>query len=318
MNNDIKNNVKYKISMYKYIEEKKSKKKEFKYKKLAYTCGLILLIMTSGVSAKNIINYFGLNASKGVNKAVSNNYLEIVNTDYQDLTDNIAIKIKSYLIDNYNLAINFELNNKINNHIRFNDLIIRDENGNTIFDSSINNLSNAVNIEDNIVHLNIYAENIPPVKTLNVSLSNITINNKNTIGNTISFTLNVPEQMQSRKTINYYAISSNISNAHFEEASLSNTALKIKFSNGTDNYELLNNSKNIWDIPKNNNVYIELNDGTKIDLSSRSDIGGVSINKNQISFTYFFNLTKFDNSDEFKVHIIDENDDMIINYKRVQ
>ena len=318
MNNDLKNKVKYKISMYNYNEENKLVKERFEYKKLAYFVGLLLLIVTTGVSAKGLLYYFGLNASNGVNKAASNGYLEIVNTDYQNLNENIAIKINSYLIDNYNLAINFELKKPINNRIHFNDLIIKDEYGNTIFDSSINNLSNAVNIEDNIVHLNIYAESLPSVKTLNISLSSITINNEIIKGNKALFNLKVPEKMQSRKTVDYYAVSSNISGAHFEEASISNTALKIKFSNGSSNYQLLNNNKNIWDIPKDNNVYIELNDGTRVDLSSRSDMGGVSINKNQITFEYTFNLTKFDNPDDFKVHIIDEDDDMIINYKRVQ
>ena len=119
--------------------------------------------------------------------------------------------------------------------------------------------------------------------------------------------------MQSRETTKYKAISSNISNVNFEEADLSNTALKIKFSNGNSVYKLLENSKDIWNISKDNNVYIELNDGTKVDLARRSDGDGVSIIRDTIKFEYTFNLTNFEKCDNFILHI----DDMIINYTRV-
>ncbi len=316
MNNDLKNKVKYKISMFKFNEEIGMENSKIKYKKLAYGSLVILFVLTSVVSAKEIFKLFGLNAPGGVNVAVANGYLETVNADYQKLNDDISIKIDSFLIDNFNLAINFELSNLDYSRIHFNDLIIKNENDSIIFDSRINNLSNAINVDNNIIHLNIFAENIPVAKILKISLSNITVDNNTIKGNNISFSLDVPEKMQSRETIKYYAVSSNISNAFFEEANLSSTALKIRFRNGSSDYKLLDNSKDIWDISKNNNVFIELNDGRRIELASRSDMGGVSIKDNKIDFEYDFNLTKFEKCDNFKVHIVDVGEDMIINYQQ--
>ncbi|MBR1416500.1 MAG: DUF4179 domain-containing protein [Bacilli bacterium] len=316
MNNNLKNKVKYKISMYKFNEENKNIKEKFKYKKLAYICGALLLTFTTIVSAKSIIRLFGFNAPNGVNVAVENGYLEVVNTDYKKLNDDIKIKVNSFLVDKYNMDINFEVDSSkynINDGIIFNDLVIGDENNNIIFDSSKHNLSYANSIENNNIHLTIYADDIPSIKVLIISLSDITINDNTIKGNDVSFSLNVPEVMQSRDTTKYNVVSSNISNANFEVATMSNTALKIKFSNGNSDYKLLENSKDIWNIPKDNNVYIELNDGTRVDLARRSDGDGVSITKDIIEFVYTFNLTNFEKCDNFKLHI----DDMIINYTRV-
>ena len=316
MNNDLKNKVKYKISMYKFNEENIKVKEKFKYKKLAYICGALLLTFTTIVSAKSIFKLFGSNAPDGVNVAVENGYLEEVNTEYQKLNNDIKIKVNSFLIDKYNIDINFDVDSSkynINNGVYFNDLVISDENNNIIFDTKKHNLSYSHSVENGTSHLTIFADDIPSIKVLNISLSNITINDNTIKGNDISFVLNVPEKMQSRETTKYKAVSSNISNVNFEEADLSNTALKIKFSNGNSVYKLLENSKDIWNISKDNNVYIELNDGTKVDLARRSDGDGVSIIRDTIKFKYTFNLTNFKKCDNFILHI----DDMIINYTRV-
>ena len=316
MNNDLKNKVKYKISMYKFNEENIKVKEKFKYKKLAYICGALLLTFTTIVSAKSIFKLFGSNAPDGVNVAVENGYLEEVNTEYQKLNNDIKIKVNSFLVDKYNMDINFEIDSSkynINNGVYFNDLVISDENNKIIFDTKKHNLSYSHSVENGTSHLTIFADDIPSIKVLNISLSNITINDNTIKGNDISFVLNVPEKMQSRETTKYKAISSNISNVNFEEADLSNTALKIKFSNGNSVYKLLENSKDIWNISKDNNVYIELNDGTKVDLARRSDGDGVSIIRDTIKFEYTFNLTNFEKCDNFILHI----DDMIINYTRV-
>lgn len=317
MNNDIKDKVKYKISMYKYNEEAKSTKVEFGYKKLAYICCALLLTFSTAVAAKNLIRIFGLNAPEGVNVAVENGYLEEVNTEYQKLNNDVQIKVKSFLIDNYNLDINFELDSskyQLNNGLYFNDLIIKDENNNIIFSSETHNLSYSKSVENNMIYLTIYPNELPSIKTLNISLSDITIGNKNIKGNDIVFNLDVPEKMQSRETTKYKVVSSSISNVNFEKATMSNTALKVKFSNGNSDYQLLDNSKNIWDIYNvSDNIYIELNDGSRIDLARRSDGDGVSITKDKIKFEYTFNLTNFEKCDNFILHM----DDMIINYSRV-
>ena len=321
MNNDLKNKVQYKISMYKFYEEKKQVQERFNYKKLVYLSGFLFLTFTTVVNAKTFVKLFGLNASDGVDIAVKNNYLEEVDMEYLSFNNDLKMKVNRFLIDNYNLDINFELDSSkynLEDGFSFNDLIICDEKNNIIFDSQGNNLSNATSVNGKQIHLTIYADHIPIIKMLNIHFSDITINNKNIKGNDIAYTLNVSEHMQSRDTIKYHVVSSNIANANFEEANLSNTALIIKFSNGNSNYQLLDNHKNIWDIPKNNNTYIELKDGTRIDLAGRSDMGGVSIRQDKIEFEYIFNLTKFTNCDDFKVHIVDEDNDMIIHYAKVE
>lgn len=317
MNNDLKNKVKYKISMYNFIEERKKEKEVFNYKKLVYICLALFLTIGTAVGAKSLIRLFGLNAPDGVNVAVENGYIENVNTKYQTLNNDIKIKVSSFLIDKFNLDINFEIDSLIydlNHGFNFNDLTISDEKGNFIFSSKKHNLSYSVTGSDNMVHLTIFADDMPSIKSLNISFSDIIINNKNVKGSKVSYTLDVPETMQSRETIKYVASSSNIANANFESAVMSNTALKVKFSNGNSNYKLLENNKDIWDISNiSDNAYVELNDGTKIDLARRNDSGGVTIRNNTIEYEYNFNLTKFQACNNFKLHI----GDMVINYTRV-
>ena len=317
MNNDLKNKVKYKISMYNFIEERKKEKEVFNYKKLVYICLALFLTLGTAVGAKSLIRLFGLNAPDGVNVAVENGYIENVNTKYQTLNNDIKIKVSSFLIDKFNLDINFEIDSLIydlNHGFNFNDLTISDEKGNFIFSSKKHNLSYSVTGSDNMIHLTIFADDMPSIKSLNISFSDIIINNKNVKGSKVSYTLDVPETMQSRKTIKYVASSSNIANANFESAVMSNTALKVKFSNGNSNYKLLENNKDIWDISNiSDNAYVELNDGTKIDLARRNDSGGVTIRNNTIEYEYNFNLTKFQACNNFKLHI----GDMVINYTRV-
>ena len=162
----------------------------------------------------------------------------------------------------------------LNHGFNFNDLTISDEKGNFIFSSKKHNLSYSVTGSDNMIHLTIFSDDI-------------IINNKNVKGSKVSYTLDVPETMQSRKTIKYVASSSNIANANFESAVMSNTALKVKFSNGNSNYKLLENNKDIWNISNiSDNAYVELNDGTKIDLARRNDSGGVTIRNNTIEYEY--------------------------------
>ena len=317
MNNDLKNKVKYKISMYNFIEERKKEKEVFNYKKLVYICLALFLTLGTAVGAKSLIRLFGPNAPDGVNVAVENGYIENVNTKYQTLNNDIKIKVSSFLIDKFNLDINFEIDSLIydlNHGFNFNDLTISDEKGNFIFSSKKHNLSYSVTGSDNMIHLTIFADDMPSIKSLNISFSDIIINNKNVKGSKVSYTLDVPETMQSRKTIKYVASSSNIANANFESAVMSNTALKVKFSNGNSNYKLLENNKDIWNISNiSDNAYVELNDGTKIDLARRNDSGGVTIRNNTIEYEYNFNLTKFQACNNFKLHI----GDMVINYTRV-
>ena len=138
-------NVKLKISISNFekeekIEMKKTRKSIFKI--VAIACCTMLSI-TGVVFAKDIGNFvkefFGGNASEGVDTAVNNGYVAEVKTEYQS-ADGIDIAIDSFMMDDNNFAMNFriKLSDKYNVKdmmfgMRLYDLKIVDENGRKVF-----------------------------------------------------------------------------------------------------------------------------------------------------------------------------------------
>ena len=116
-NNDtekIYNDVKRKISISNFVEEENEimvKNKHSIFKSIAVACCMLLSI-TGVVFAKDIGNFinnlFGYNASDGVQTAVENGYVKEVEPAYIE-SDGIEFSVDSFLIDDYNLDINFKM-----------------------------------------------------------------------------------------------------------------------------------------------------------------------------------------------------------------
>lgn len=149
-----KSRQKIAISHFK-MEENMSKKKINKsiFSSIVVAC-FILAIITGGVFAKDISEFvkglFGPNASEGVDTAIDNGYVAEVNTEYQN-SNGIEINIESFLLDNYNFDMIFNIKltdenlieefkeaelKEYGTRIDFDDLIISNENGENVFDTA--------------------------------------------------------------------------------------------------------------------------------------------------------------------------------------
>ena len=140
------------------------------------------------------------------------------------------------------------------------------------------------------------------------------------------FELEVPEEMYNRENIIYKFKSCNDENTKVGYAILSNTAFKIEIPETTTNkvdYELLhsNSPKSIYDKIALGKEYVETSDGKRFEPARRSDgDGGYSLpaeSNKIINYSQTFNLTKFDATDELKVHIFtNKGEEIIIEYER--
>ena len=137
--------VKLKISISNFEKEEKidMKKTRKSIIKIAAVACCTMLSITGVVFAKDIGNFvkefFGGNASEGVDTAVNNGYVAEVKTEYQS-ADGIDIAIDSFMMDDNNFAMNFriKLSDKYNVKdmmfgMRLYDLKIVDENGRKVF-----------------------------------------------------------------------------------------------------------------------------------------------------------------------------------------
>ena len=369
----IYNDVKRKISISNFVEEENEvmvKNKHSIFKSIAVACCMVLSI-TGVVFAKDIGNFinnlFGYNASDGVQTAIDNGYIKEVEPTYIE-SDGIEFSVDSFLIDDYNLDINFKMklsdkyDSKIMQGADLQDLKILDENGNIVFATmeveqemaKENGTLGTENfepqfwggysmggniIEENelIYHLVAYGSEehkIPKAKELNISFSKIFINKDNNekIINTTytgdwNFKVDVPEEMYNRENIIYKFKSCNDENTKVGYAILSNTAFKIEIPETTTNkvdYEILHSDspKSIFDKIALGKEYVETSEGKKFEPAGRSDgDGGYSLPAGEpykiINYSQTFNLTKFDATDELKVHIFtNKGEEIIIEYER--
>ena len=368
----IYNDVKRKISISNFVEEENEvmvKNKHSIFKSVAVACFMVLSI-TGVVFAKDIgnfvSNFFGGSASDGVQTAVDNGYLKEVEPKYVE-SEGIEFAVDSFLIDDYNLDINFKmkLSNKYDSKImrgaHLQDLKILDENGNIVFithevETEMAKENGTLGtdkfkphfwggysmggkeISDNelIYHLTAYGSEehkIARAKELNISFSKLFIrkDNMEKIMNTTytgnwDFKVDVPEEMYKRENIIYKLKSCSDANTKVGYAILSNTAFKIEIPEITTDkvdYEILhsNSSKSIFDKRALQREYVETSDGKKFYLAARSDgDGGYSLPEEPnkiINYSQTFNLTKFDATDELKVHIFtNKGEEIIIEYER--
>lgn len=273
-------------------------------------------IIVTGVAFQRDIsafiqNIFGPNSSDGVRTAVENGYVENLKAEYQN-ADGIEINVDSFMMDDFNFAMNFNLKlddryniEDFSNSVEFDDLKIIDETGKTVFvthqyDTNLEyrgsySFYTTKNNEHELT-LTLSAtgnpEAFPKSKHLTVSLSKITtakliyINNieekeRSGYQGNWTFEIDVPKEFYNREAKIYKAKKCNDSSIDINKivANVSNTAFKISIPEiKTDkiDYNLLHTStpKSIYDKIALQKEYVETSDGKRFETAQRSDGDG--------------------------------------------
>ena len=318
-------NVKLKISISNFEKEEKIEMKRTRKSiiKIAAIACCTMLSITGVVFAKDIgnfiKNFFGSNTSEGVDIAVNNGYVAEVETKKQN-ADGIEISVDSLIMDDYNFAMNFkvELDKKYNvddfDNIYFDDLVITDENGKLVLNTSSvyhQELKEKYKFEETYQGAYSMLASKQGENKLKVSLSgtgnevpfpksqHLTISFTRLIASKLliidaseqyekteylgdwKFEVDVPEEFYKRETSIYKAISCTEEGINLSTitASLSNTAFKLSIPEViTDNidYELLHTStpKSIIDKIALQKEYIETSDGKRFEPAGMSDGDG--------------------------------------------
>ncbi|MBP3800771.1 MAG: DUF4179 domain-containing protein [Clostridia bacterium] len=371
MNEELKEKLKFKIAISQMKEKEKMvmNKEKRKISKGIGIAACLVVAATGIVFAKDIGNFFsnlfGGNASEGVQTAVDNGYVEKVEPQYIK-ADGIEISVDSFLVDDYNLDMNFKikLDNKYDiknmDNLQPYDMKIVDENNEIVFLTSDeekriaeeNKTAGTPNfhplfwggygmtqeaIDDHVImfHLTAYGSEehkFPKSKKLHVTFTKV-VNRigmdgsfKDVYTGNWSFELDVPKEMYNRETIIYKVKSCSDNNTKVGNATLSNTAFKISIPETTTDkveYNLLHQRppKKISDMIALGKEYVETSNGKRFEPAARSDgDGGYSLpaeNNKIVNYSQTFNLTKFDATDELKVHIFtNKGEEIVIEYER--
>lgn len=230
---------------------------------------ILLLLATSFVTAKIIIEYFFKDASKGVKTAVDNGY--IYETELIENSSDVDIQIEKIIMDDYslNLMFNIKLPQTIKiteiKNCNFSDLFIVDENDNwlvTKFQNEksiipkaeeIRNMMNypglsngnetshiACSSGDSIKYSYITNSNrFPKSRSLNIQLDQINLEMNNGDNITINgywlIDVNLPEDFYNRKTIVYNLKSVSDSRFNFEFFTVSKTGSIFMYTSRWNN-----------------------------------------------------------------------------------
>ena len=249
-----------------------------------------LLSMTGIVYATSmIINKFGPNSSTGSQIAVDNGYIKTIEED--SIVD-------SFMIDNYSFYISF---NKDKLGFSYDDiiqkyqnfsigekqkeyLIIKNEKGEEVFNNT--NTAYGFTEDENKLFYTAHGKEFPISQKLYIDFDGR------------KEVLDVPEKMQG-EVIEYKLKSISDDSWKVDKATLSNTAFKIYLSNCND-------------FSWNDEDSIETSDGKKFYKSEIVD-GDFSVdNGGQIKVYASFNLTKFDTTNELKVHLFKSDGEEVI------
>lgn len=361
MNNEkILENVNLKISISTFCKEEEIKmriKGKNVLKIVAMVC-IMIISVTSVVFAKDIgefiKNLFGQNSSEGIDTAVNNGYVADVNAEIQS-ADGINVKIETFIMDDYNFAMNFRiiLDKKYNitdfGSVFLEDLRIIDEQENIVFSTNYNlenvgtanyepeywngysMLANKISENELILSLST-SSNIPLPKSQKLKI-NFTrmVNRKESDkiykGNW-NFEIDVPKEFYNRELTVYKAISCNDKSIDLDQiqVTLSNTALKLYIpvlETKKVNYEALKSydGVSIYNMIALQKEYVKTSNGKKYETSKRSDgDGGYGVIHDENKITNYhqtFNLTKFDATDNIEIHILtNKKDEIVIKLKK--
>lgn len=302
MNNGLEEKILEKVKLKLAIssfEEKECRNMNIKTKRFFQTAAVACCAMfsiTGIVFAEDISGYFknlfGTNISDGVSTALEKGYVANMETEYQE-ANGISIKVDNILMDDFNLAIDFNVKldekfdiNKFKTMI-LEDLKIVDETGKIVFvthEYDINqeylgayNVSTRVIDKNNLILSFVASGNIeafPKSKELKIIFNKInTYDSSNQINNSYTgnwnFELEVPKEFYNRETVIYKVKNCNDDNTQLNKAILSNTGLKITLTTTTGKIDINEfHSTGKKEIFKN--AYVETSDG-KIYGVSRSN-----------------------------------------------
>ena len=292
-NNKIYERLKMRIAISNKIKEDiVMEKKKLNILKDIGIAACILLSMSGVVFATNmIVNKFGPNSSDGSQIAVENGY--IANATENSIVD-------SFMLDNYNFYIAF---NKEKLGLSYEDilqkyesrqigekqkeyLVVTNEKGEEVFNNT--NTAFGLTEKDNKVFFTATAKEFPVSQKLYIDFDGR------------KEVLDVPENMQ-EGIVEYKLKAISDKDWKFEKATLSNTAFKIYLSDcyGFD-----------W----NDEDSVETSDGKKFYEARRSDgDGDFSVDDNgNVKMYTTFNLTKFDATNNLKVHLFKVNGEEVI------
>lgn len=273
----------------------------YKIQKVAIVLISFIIITTSVVFAKDIINFITslfTNTTEGINKAIENGYVQNIDMDFV-YDNNIGIKVDYLVMDDTNLDVSFVYDYKGKEKVEsigIYEYIIRDEENNLIYYYFENNnkmntgkcISNTAirtassnHCRESILY---QSYNFPNTKSLIFEIVSIKFNNSKIIGNWI-FNINLTPKDNAPQNNTYLASYNKYINkidTYLDETSL-NIEIKLNTEINKDlmlipnNYFLKNYSNQYYPClfiksnnhEENNNIYGTLS--LKYDLSKYHD-----------------------------------------------
>lgn len=292
-NNKIYEKLRMRVAISKVNEEDiVMEKKKLNILKNMGIAACILLSMSGIVYATSmIINKFGPNSSDGSQIAVDNGY--IANANENSMID-------SFMIDNYNFYIIFnkeklglscdEIGQKFFD-LKIGEkqkefLIVTNEKGEEVFNNT--NTAFGLTEKDNKIFLTATAKEFPISQKLYIDFDGR------------KEVLDVPENMQG-EIVEYRLKSISDKNWKFEKAAISNTAFKIYLSD----CDGINHDERNRVVTSEEKEYYP---------QGRSDgDGSISVDSDgNVKYYNTFNLTKFDATNNIKVHLFKTNGEEVI------
>ena len=291
---------------------KKKKHSSFNISKIAAIILLCFTMTTGLIFAKDIINFFSeifdLKSTNidnsGIVDAIANkNYIQNVDMDYIPIDDNYSIKVDYLMLDDLNLYLVFNLhsNKKIDENYRISipDLVLKDQDGNVIYDEYQCNYNyynynylyvpvwNKIkNSNENSFKelLYIMTTGINNLKKLNFSFSNIILydsnkpNKKIYIQHNLDFSIDIVNKFLNRDVYEFYS-KETYTDFEIKKCILTDTGMYLlyKTSNSNIDFNLENYSKTKRTLGRKNSLYYFL---IQYNVSKET-----FINKNTITLT---------------------------------
>lgn len=261
-----------------------------KYKKFMLFVLIIGILMTGVTFGKDIISYlkniFSLSSlgqnNEGILNAIENKqWIQNVDMDLINLDNEYGIKVKYIIVDEINIYILFELENKQGNNIKFDrisitDLKLTDNNSNLIYDigvadeqlyGKISGWKKIENDENNKILelLYIFSEGFPNIKTLEFNFSKVVLyNDKNPNQNKIididnkNFSIEINEKFISENKKNIkLEIEKNRDNMIVKKAVITETGFYAVIKTNNHNVKLKLNSEDFSKICEKQLLYVE-------------------------------------------------------------
>lgn len=298
------------------LNEKKQNKLHCLY---VMAASFILVFISGGVFAKDIGNLMSKifsNVNKGIEVAIENNYIQNLNMDYV-IDKDICIKADYILIDDSNFDIGFNIRTNIEfDGIFFDEMTITNENGDVIYDSNYENgnvfndtelmeefdmkdkmLSKKELIKTYILHSVI--DKYEKLENININISKINVikeNKSNEIEGNWCFKIKLDKDIFYKDIIKYVVEETELLEDYNIYLTSTEMKMELKFK---ENPFLKDN------VIKREQILIEDETG---EIYYCNDYKNCTNDKLKISFP----INKFENTNNLKLKIILEDNDVLI------